>query len=178
MNVSQISTSISKLSSKVSLANKSLEEIVGIYDNNTDKQMAEFDPNNLTKKKKQPTWATFIPDRRSGQFKIHYGRGPALNACNGVRNYILYEWNEIVGQWAEVCRGEKRTVSYADRANRTCDSCHRNTAEIRADNPHAYGSLISEWIGKPSLRQALLCTECRRDIGATYNGRPIDERTL
>lgn len=141
--------------------------------------MQDFDPNNPTKGKKQPTWATFIPDRTSGQFKIHYGRGPALNACNGVKNFILYSWNDLRNKWDEVSRVEDRPSAYRDRDKLECESCHRNRDQIRQENSNYIGSFTYEWVGKPKLRQVIVCGECRRQIGASYSGgRPIDERHL
>jgi hypothetical protein len=45
--------------------------------------MAKFDPND-PRTGKNYMWATYKPGRRgSAGFKMHMGRGPALNACTG-----------------------------------------------------------------------------------------------
>jgi hypothetical protein len=55
---------------------------------------------------KAPEWATYIEDRRP-QFKVHNGRGQALNAvrlvlAKGMRGGIVYRL--IDGTWAEYDR--------------------------------------------------------------------------
>lgn len=68
------------------------------------------------KRPKAPEWATYIPDRSTAtKFKIHNGRGMALNAISTIsRDAILYHL--IDGEWVEVYRTGSDDFS-------TCSKC-------------------------------------------------------
>ena len=81
-----------------------------------------FDPN--ARKKPSHNWASYVPDR-TPQFKVHTGRGQAVNAvhyqrCSQPRGGIVYEW--IDGKWVENYRYEKKD---------TCVKCGKPLGRTR-----------------------------------------------
>jgi len=121
--------------------------------------MATFDPND-PRMGKRYMWATFKPTYRGNGFKMHTGRGPALNACVGDSNYILYEWDTEVNRWQEVTRmttRHKKTV---------CENCKKDVSGKAGRNGYAE-RLTWMFVGLPTLREIGLCYTCRN----ANNGR-------
>lgn len=116
----------------------------------------EFDPNDPSKQKKQPVWATYIPDRRGPAFKQHSDRGKALNAFQYRTQGILYHWKLNVshgGQWVEVARVEGRS-----------DNCEKCGVKLRTYWNDEGEYRESVWVGKPKLRKIDVCQECNAAI--------------
>jgi hypothetical protein len=136
--------------------------------------MAEFDPND-PRTGKNYMWATFKPGRRGAAgFKMHMGRGPALNACASEHDYILYEWDREVSRWKEVTRMEKR------HTQTVCFNCKRDVANPKNKGTHYYRPRLSwMFVGLPTLREIGLCPQCRTANGGRFaqmNRAPIDKR--
>ncbi len=113
--------------------------------------MASFDPND-PRVGKNYMWATFKPGRRGGGFKMHMGRGPALNACSMESNYILYEWDKECSRWRETTRIEER------HKHKVCANCKK---DVSAD-PNSYRRRLSwMWVALPVLREVGFCYKCR-----------------
>lgn len=66
-------------------------------------KLDDFDPNDR-KSPQAPTWATYIPSRRTKPFKVYVNRGHALNAFQYQPDGILYEF--VDGGWVERARLE------------------------------------------------------------------------
>jgi len=133
-------------------------------------QMDVFDPNDP--RKGNYLWATFLP-YRSGKFKLHLNRGPALNSCGGEAWYILYNWSSQESKWVEVTRVEDR------RRLVICHHCGRDASQGGRHQPWG-GALRWYWVAKPFLREVGLCKVCNDYKGPLYKmmRAPIDKRTL
>lgn len=134
-------------------------------------QMEEFDPND-PRVGKNYMWATFKPRRRGGGFKMHLGRGPALNACASESNYILYEWDTEVNRWREVTRMERR------HTKTVCENCKRDVSGGVTKQGFAE-RLNWMFVGLPTLREIGLCRQCRSAGGGRFmqmNRAPVDKR--
>ncbi len=123
----------------------------------------DFDPNALPKPIK-PEWATYIPTRRGKKFKIHNGRGQAVNALNYLMRHqegILYRL--MNDQWVEVDRLEKKLE---------CDKCGAKFKTTTLDG----GVWPREMhIVKPEYKNPVVCESCYRDLGGGKNDEAVDE---
>lgn len=134
-------------------------------------QFDAFDPND-PRNGDDYMWATYSPGRGRSGFRMHMGRGPALNACTHKSLFILYSWDKANSRWQEVCRREgSKTV---------CDACGKDTK----DDPNRFSRLRWMFVGKPKLRYVGLCSKCvgyDNGIAGPYYGMgsaPVDQRVL
>lgn len=114
--------------------------------------MKEFDPND-PRMGSDSEWASFKPRSGPSGFKMHLGRGPALNACAGEPNYILYEWDTDIDRWIEVTRMENRHEQFI------CFNCNQ---DVSKSTSKFLERLSWMFVGKPRLREIGLCRTCRR----------------
>jgi len=134
-------------------------------------RMAQFNPND-PRMGKRYMWATFKPSYRGSGFKMHTGRGPALNACTSEANYILYEWDTELNRWHEVTRMEKR------HTHTVCFNCKQDVSGKASKQGYAQ-RLSWMFVGLPTLREIGLCPQCRTANGGRFaqmNRAPVDKR--
>lgn len=112
----------------------------------------DFDPN----ENPLAMWATYVPSRRrTGAFKLHKTRGPALNAMSCELRAILYEFRD--GRWhmrAKLDYGD----SYPNRP-KTCENCGGSTM---ADGGNWNRGKVTRI--KPGLDFKFLCSACARMV--------------